>query len=84
ENPAAAGLIEGHLYDLRQSLEQQGISWQQLSVSVGGEQNSQNRTDPGESYNGSPQMEGQGNPSRDEQQKQEVTEWQPGSINYLI
>ncbi|MDH7576761.1 MAG: flagellar hook-length control protein FliK [Bacillota bacterium] len=34
ENPAVANLIETRLPDLRQSLEQQGISWHQVSVSV--------------------------------------------------
>ncbi len=34
ENPAVVNLIETRLPELRQSLEQQGISWQQVSVSV--------------------------------------------------
>jgi len=85
DNAVAASLIEGHLYDLRQSLEQQGISWQELSVSVGGEQTSQNLMDSRESYGDTPQMATQENPSRgEEQQTQGVTGWQPGSINYLI
>jgi hypothetical protein len=34
ENAAVAKIIQGYLPELRQSLEQQGVSWQQLSVSV--------------------------------------------------
>lgn len=47
ENAAVAGLIEGRLQELRHSLEQQGISWQQLSVSVESRSGSQGFSYPG-------------------------------------
>lgn len=47
ENAAVAGLIEGRLQELRHSLEQQGISWQQLSVSVESRSGSQGFSSPG-------------------------------------
>ncbi|NPV28207.1 MAG: hypothetical protein HPY58_00855 [Firmicutes bacterium] len=41
ENPAVANLIETRLPELRQSLEQHGISWQQVSVAVDSQTNFQ-------------------------------------------
>jgi flagellar hook-length control protein FliK len=89
ENLATAGLIEGRLYDLRHSLEQQGISWQQLSVSVDGQQGqqvSQNFAGAGESYGGYRQMSGSESSvcAAEEQQNERAVQWQPGSVNYLI
>lgn len=54
ENSAVAGLIEGRLQELRQSLEQQGISWQQLSVSVESQSGSQGFSYPGSGAERSP------------------------------
>ncbi|MGB4505022.1 MAG: flagellar hook-length control protein FliK [Syntrophaceticus sp.] len=85
ENPLTAGLIETHLHDLRQSLEQHGISWQQLGVSVDGEQVSHGFTKQNESNCSYQEMIGRGDINTGEElQKQEAVGWQPGSINYLI
>ena len=82
ENQITASLIEGQMQDLRQCLEQQGISWQQISVAVGGQDSFQGHNGYA-AYNSS---QGNGHngedPTPDEQREQPW--WREGIVDYLV
>ena len=82
ENQITASLIEGQMQDLRQCLEQQGISWQQVSVTVGG-QDSFQRHNGYATYNSSEdKCQYREDATPDEQR--EYSLWQEGIVDYLV
>lgn len=87
ENQITAALIEGQMQSLRQSLEQQGITWQQISVAVDGRGQDAflNKNGSG-AYESSQGQEYTGRDfSPDEQTEQGgYRGWHQGTVDYLV
>jgi len=82
ENQITASLIEGQMQDLRQCLEQQGISWQELSVAVGGQDSFHGYNDFA-AYK-SPQGKGHKGEDSSSDVQREQPWWQEGIVDYLV
>lgn len=82
ENQITASLIQGQMQDLRQCLEQQGISWQQISVAVGGQDSFQGHH--GYAAYNSPQGNGYTREDATLDEQREHPRWQEGIVDYLV
>lgn len=89
ENSAVAKMIQGHIPELRQSLEQQGVSWQQLSVSVDSQSGSTGFSSSGSGAessadHGSPSYQGSFEGRLEEHQERTERPQLTGLVDYLI
>jgi len=82
ENQITASLIQGQMQDLRQCLEQQGISWQQISVAVGGQESFHGHH--GYASYDSPQGNGYARNDPTPEEQGEHPWWQEGIVDYLV